>query len=457
MLKLDKKIIFLNSLIAILLSFDSLGYFGIFAISILLIAFNLISYKYAIYTLLLASIAAYFAGYENINMSSQLIIGPLILVSISKWFSFRNKFNLLIIIPILSIYIHSFLFSNNFLFSVLKFSILVSVILLLYELLSKFFYSDERRDLSTLFEFLNFLFVSLIQFILFGSLIRFITLGMNSLFSVDGYLSLCIRGPIALSVIISFLLYLKILISIISQKKFISLPEWFLIAIAFLTNARGPILAIGLTYIFSFGIYRIIKKNIFSLFLLGIFTLLNPTIFSSFILKNYSDGFLSIFKLYELSRGALIINQFTNFIENPFTGTGFGIQLTGIIGEFSFPWVQKFTYLGPLPVSAPVEKAVLPLVLLEEFGIFLTIFLFFILIIYLLKKKALRKIRINQEITSKLSQISFASLLYYFLLSLTELVHFSIFGLGIPLSFSLMLSLLIFNKNQDLKIKESIN
>ena len=107
MLKLDKKIICLNSLIAILLGFNSLGYFGTFAISILLITFNLSSYKYAIYTLLLASIAAYFAGYENINMSSQLIIGPLILVSISKWFSFRNKFNLLIIIPILSIYIHS--------------------------------------------------------------------------------------------------------------------------------------------------------------------------------------------------------------------------------------------------------------------------------------------------------------------------------------------------------------
>tara|TARA_B100001989_G_scaffold120409_1_gene84811 strand:+ start:419 stop:1786 length:1368 start_codon:yes stop_codon:yes gene_type:complete len=455
MFKFEKKIIFLNSLIAIFLCFGS---FGSISTSLILILLNLKSYKYAIYSLLLASIAASFANYENSILSIPLIITPLIVISSIKWFKIRKKINLIILIPIASVYIHSLLFSSNYLFSIFRFSIILLVIFLIYELLTKFINIDEKGDLSGLTNFLEFTYVHLIQFIFCGSLIRLISLGIVGLQDPDGRLALCIKGSIALAVIISFLIFLKIIISTIRDTKFISISEWLLLGICFLTDARGPMLVIFLTYIISFGFYRMIKTNGLTFSLLAIISLLNPATISSFILKNYSENFLSIFKLYEMSRGQLVINQFYNFISNPLTGVGFGIQPTGIVpGSFSFPWTQKFSYIGPLPISGPTEKVILPLVLLEEFGIILFIFLSLILIIYLCKKKAFSKIKINQEISKKLNKISFISWLYYVLLSMTEMPHFSIFAVGIPLSFCLMLSLIIFNKNQDLKIKESIN
>ncbi len=456
MFKIEKQIIFFNSLVAILLSFGS---FGSLSASLVLILLNLRSYKYAIYSLLLASIAASFASYENNIVSPQLIIIPLVVISSIRWLKIRKKINFIVLIPIISVYIHSLLFSSNSLFSILRFSVVVLVMFLIYELLTKLINIDEKNDLSALTNFLEFTYVHLIQFIFFGSLIRYLSLGIVGLQDPDGRLSLCIRHPsIALAVIISFLIFLKITISTIKDKKFISISEWLLLSICFLTDARGPMLVIFLTYIISFGFYRIIKKNLTTFSLLAIISLLNPSTISSFILKNYSENFLSIFKLYELSRGQLVINQFYNFISNPLTGVGFGIQPTGIVpGAFSFPWTQKFTYIGPLPVSGPTEKVILPLALLEEFGIILFTFLSLILFIYLLKKKAFSKIKINQEIPKKLNQISSIPLVYYVLLSMVEMPHFSIFATGIPLSFCLMLSLLIFNKNQDLKIKESIN
>ena len=456
MFKIEKQIIFFNSLVAILLSFGS---FGSLSASLVLILLNLRSYKYAIYSLLLASIAASFASYENNIVSPQLIIIPLVVISSIRWLRIKNKINLIVFIPIVSVFIHSLLFSNNFLFSILRFSSILIVMFLIYELLTRLLDINEKGDLSGLTNFLEFTYVHLIQFILFGSLIRFISLGIDGLQDYDGRLALCIKSPsIALAVIVSFLIFLKIIISTINHKTFISISEWLLISICFLTDARGPMIVIFLLYIISFGFYRFIKKNGLTFSLLAIISLLNPTVIASFVLKNYSDKFLSFFKLYELSRGQLVINQFYNFISNPLTGVGFGIQPTGIVpGTFSFPWTQKFTYIGPFPVSGPTEKVILPLALLEEFGIILFLFLSLILIIYLFKKKAFSKIRINKEITKKLNQISLISLLYYILLSFTEMPHFSVFAVGIPLSFCLMLSLLMFNKNQDLKIKESIN
>ena len=205
MFKFDKQIIFFNSLVAILLSFGS---FGSLSASLVLILLNLRSYKYAIYSLLLASIAASFANYEYSVISPQLIIIPLVVISSIKWLKIKKKINFIVFVPIISVYIHSLLFSSNYLFSILRFSIVVLVMFLVYELLTKFFNFDEKYDLSGLTNFLEFTYVHLIQFIFFGSLIRFISLGIVGLQDLDGRLALCIESPsIGLAVIVSFLYF----------------------------------------------------------------------------------------------------------------------------------------------------------------------------------------------------------------------------------------------------------
>lgn len=79
-----------------------------------------------------------------------------------------------------------------------------------------------------------------------------------------------------------------------------------------------------------------------------------------------------------MSRGFLIARMFSNIEEHPFVGIGFGVSST--------PEEMNITYdpIFGAPLSAPVEKGVLPVAIIEEFGFFLggSIFALLGLILY---------------------------------------------------------------------------
>jgi hypothetical protein len=80
---------------------------------------------------------------------------------------------------------------------------------------------------------------------------------------------------------------------------------------------------------------------------------------ASFALKG---GQGSVGEAFEASRGGLVATQLRNFMASPWIGNGFGVFADGV-----FPAGIK-TFMG-IPVSAPVEKGVLPTAVLEETGI----------------------------------------------------------------------------------------
>jgi hypothetical protein len=80
---------------------------------------------------------------------------------------------------------------------------------------------------------------------------------------------------------------------------------------------------------------------------------------SHFVLKGTQT---SVGEAFQASRGGLVSTELQNFLKSPWIGNGFGVYADGV-----FPTGVK-TFLG-IPVSAPVEKGVLPTAVLEETGL----------------------------------------------------------------------------------------
>lgn len=80
---------------------------------------------------------------------------------------------------------------------------------------------------------------------------------------------------------------------------------------------------------------------------------------SSFALKGGSS---TLEESFQASRGGLVSNQWHNFLSSPVFGHGFGVFADG-----EFPAGIRM-FMG-IPVSAPVEKGVLPTAVLEETGL----------------------------------------------------------------------------------------
>lgn len=84
---------------------------------------------------------------------------------------------------------------------------------------------------------------------------------------------------------------------------------------------------------------------------------------SQYFSKGGRDGDVeNIAEAFIESRGFLMLRMFNNIVEHPFLGIGFGVD--------SFPETMAIVVdpvLG-VPISAPVEKGVLPLAIIEEFG-----------------------------------------------------------------------------------------
>jgi hypothetical protein len=114
------------------------------------------------------------------------------------------------------------------------------------------------------------------------------------------------------------------------------------------------------------------------------------------------------------SRGSIIEESWNNFIENPIFGIGFGITKN----EYFTPQIDA---RSGLPVSAATEKALLPVVLLEEVGLvgtFSFIPFFFMLL------------RSSSETSDLLMPMVFASSLF---INIGEMVFFSVGGVGLYL------------------------
>lgn len=87
-------------------------------------------------------------------------------------------------------------------------------------------------------------------------------------------------------------------------------------------------------------------------------------IFQNYISKSgRQDGASGLTEAYDESRGRLIDAMLNNISERPFTGIGFGIS-----SDPSDMTVVYDPLLG-LPISAAIEKGVMPLAVLEELGI----------------------------------------------------------------------------------------
>lgn len=80
---------------------------------------------------------------------------------------------------------------------------------------------------------------------------------------------------------------------------------------------------------------------------------------SNFILKR---GETSVGEAFSESRGGGLISQLRNFASSPIVGHGFGVYADG-----KFP--TEIVKVAGIPVSAPVEKGVLPSAVLEETGV----------------------------------------------------------------------------------------
>lgn len=92
-----------------------------------------------------------------------------------------------------------------------------------------------------------------------------------------------------------------------------------------------------------------------------------PTIMSTvnhYLTKSGRADVESLAEIYDNSRGRLIEKMLQNIAEHPFSGIGFGIA--------SEPWTMEVIrdpVLG-LPTGASIEKGVMPLMILEELGLF---------------------------------------------------------------------------------------
>lgn len=195
----------------------------------------------------------------------------------------------------------------------------------------------------------------------------------------------------------------------------------------FLSEARtaglGLILGLGLTLILNpilsgksfFNANPIFKNKwlyIYS-YLIAIFGFIFSSLYidqlNSYLFKRTDSG--SILEAAENSRGKLVENMLFNIEANPFKGIGFGMP-----SDINSLNIEYDPFFG-LPISAAIEKGVLPIAVLEELGIILGSFVF-LWIFYSFYKAA-------QVDAQKLS-----ILICIILLNLGEYMFFSVGGMG---------------------------
>ena len=136
-------------------------------------------------------------------------------------------------------------------------------------------------------------------------------------------------------------------------------------------------------YKFKLFPYILINKFFFLvvstlILLMLIFNNMILSIYSSYMIKSETINFNNLLLSYKESRSVLYEPMIDNIIQNPKLGIGFGIA-----SDMSS---MRIKYFKNIPVSAPTEKGILPLLILEEVGFYG--FAFFILWVFILLKRA---------------------------------------------------------------------
>ena len=155
------------------------------------------------------------------------------------------------------------------------------------------------------------------------------------------------------------------------------------ISLTIISGSRTAGLALLLAVIISSLLFPILtirkikslfnfKKNKFLIIIifLLLIIILSPFIFdliSIFMTKTNQSTVDNIMDAFIKSREVLYIPMIDNILESPLRGIGFGLasDLTNM----------DIKYFRSIPVSAPIEKGVLPLAILEEVGVFGFIFI----------------------------------------------------------------------------------
>jgi len=133
---------------------------------------------------------------------------------------------------------------------------------------------------------------------------------------------------------------------------------------------------------------------------------------NDFLSKSGRADVSDLISAYEVSRGVLYLPMLENIAADPWRGIGYGIA-----SESQSLVVQRDPLLG-LPISAPVEKGIMPLAILEELGILgFSVFVLWLLI-------ALRYV-------IKGGVIGLALILVVLLVNLGEAIFFSPGGMGL--------------------------
>ena len=153
--------------------------------------------------------------------------------------------------------------------------------------------------------------------------------------------------------LISALLIFSILFPLLKIRKFKLFPY-------ILINKFFPLVALAL------------------ILLILIFNNMILSVFSNYMIKSETINFNNLLLSYKESRSVLYEPMIDNIIQNPKLGIGFGIA-----SDMSS---MKIKYFKSIPVSAPTEKGVLPLLILEEVGFYG--FAFFILWVFILLIRA---------------------------------------------------------------------
>ncbi|MDB9754302.1 O-antigen ligase family protein [Amylibacter sp.] len=151
------------------------------------------------------------------------------------------------------------------------------------------------------------------------------------------------------------------------------------------------------------------------------FIFLLCTIIFAPVLSNTLQGYLfkrsdttSLIEAAEISRGVLLLRMVKNIQENPWTGIGFGVA-----SDPRTMVVSRDPILG-IPYSAPIEKGVLPIAIVEEMGA-IGAFVFFAWLLVALRRSA------------HVGANKFAIMLTLLLVNLGEYMLFSVGGMGMLL------------------------
>lgn len=183
-------------------------------------------------------------------------------------------------------------------------------------------------------------------------------------------------------------------------------PIISIVIIRYFTKRKMADLAPGLvnpSLIFSFFLGMILAIA---------FSLMVVDYLEYFLFKSGRSSASDVSEIYESSRGRVIYEMTSNINSHPFTGIGFGIA--------SYPpeMVIEYDPLFDLPVSAAVEKGVLPMAVVEELGLPIALFIGFWMFLFVRN-------------AAKAGLIPLCVVMTCFALNMAEATMFSAGGIGL--------------------------